>query len=53
MSVLTGFHVSCILVAYIRAKSAYTGEVIDLSVGCKGVGGMRAGENTRVNTYLK
>ena len=44
---------SCILVALIRSKSAYTGEVVDLCLNCEAVGGMGAGENIRVNTYLK
>ena len=54
MSVLTGFHVSCILVVHIRSKSAYTGEEVDLCLACEAVGGdMGPGENIKVNTYLK
>ena len=30
-----------------------TDEVVDLCLNCEAVGGMRAGENIRVNTYLK
>ena len=53
LSVLTGFHVSCLAVEHIRSKSAYTGEVVDLCLDCKAIGGVRSGENTRANPYLK
>ena len=40
LNVLTGFHFSCIVVAHIRSKSAYTDEVVDLCLDCEAVGGV-------------